>query len=139
MTIATNSPESRLITPETVKKGAIVSCASVPSNLSAAFKDHLDDYLVFDGGYAPLPEGYEVDCIGLPGGGLAHGCFSETLLLGFDGQNSSFAHGKLEPGQVERTLEMAEMYGFELGELIMVDSASGTSGPDSNSKTGEAR
>ena len=121
MTIATSSPESRLITPETVKKGAVVSCASVPSNLSAAFKDHLEDYLVFDGGHARLPEGQEVRFVGLPSGGLAHGCFSETLLLGFDGQNNSFARGSLTPEQVEQTLEMAGLYGFELGELIMVD------------------
>jgi acetylornithine/succinyldiaminopimelate/putrescine aminotransferase/predicted amino acid dehydrogenase len=121
VTIATNSPASRLISPETVKEGAIVSCASVPSNLSRAFTDHLDDYFVFDGGYARLPEGQEIDCAGLPRDGLAHGCFSETLLLGFDGQNGSFARGRLAPEQVEQTLEMAELYGFELGELIMAD------------------
>ena len=121
VTIATSSPESRLVTPEPVKKGAVVSCASVPSNLSAAFKDHLEDYLVFDGGHARLPEGQEIRFVGLPSGGLAHGCFSETLLLGFDGQNNSFARGSLTPEQVEQTLEMAGLYGFELGELIMVD------------------
>ncbi len=121
VTIATNSPESRLISPETVKNGAIVSCASVPSNLSSAFKDHLGDYLVFDGGYARLPEGQEIDCDGFPRDGLAHGCFSETLMLGFDGRNKSFARGRLTPEQVEQTLAMAALYGFELGELIMAD------------------
>lgn len=117
VTIATNSPESRLITPELVKKGAVISCASVPSNLSTAFKDHLQDYFVFDGGYARLPEGHEIDCVGLPGKGLAYGCLSETLLLGFEGQNSSFAKGPIKPEQVERMLAMADLYGFELGDF----------------------
>lgn len=117
VTIATNSTESRLITPGLVKKGSVVSCASVPSNLSTAFKDHMHDYLVFDGGYARLPEGHEIDCVGLPQKGLAHGCLSETILLAFDGRNSSFAKGPIEPEQVEQTLRMADLYGFELGDF----------------------
>jgi hypothetical protein len=59
--------------------------------------------------------------IGFPRDGLAHGCFSETLLLGFDGRNHSFARGRLRPDQVEHTFKLAELYGFELGDLIMVD------------------
>ena len=121
VTIATNSPDSQLISPETVKRGAVVSSASVPSNLSKAFRNHLNDYLVFDGGYARLPEGQELRIIGFPRDGLAHGCFSETLLLGFDGRNHSFARGRLRPDQVEHTFMLAELYGFELGDLIMVD------------------
>ena len=117
VTVATNSPEGRLITPELVKKGAVVSCASVPSNLSVAFKDHLRDYFVFDGGYARLPDGHEINCVGLPAKGLAYGCLSETLLLGFEGQNSSFARGPIKPEQVEQTLRMADLYGFELGDF----------------------
>lgn len=117
VTVATNSTEARLITPELVKKGSIVCCASVPSNLSATFKDHLYDHLVFDGGYARLPEGQSIDCIGLPANGLAYGCLSETLLLGFEGQNSSFARGPIKPEQVERILQMAELYGFALGDF----------------------
>ncbi|HEX9727015.1 MAG TPA: aminotransferase class III-fold pyridoxal phosphate-dependent enzyme [Gemmatimonadales bacterium] len=117
ITIATNSPEAQLITPALVKPGAVVSCASVPSNLSAAFEGHLRDYLVFDGGFARLPEGHEIDCVGLPRNGLAFGCLSETLLLGFDGRNSSFARGRIMPEQVEETLRLAELYGFTLGEF----------------------
>jgi predicted amino acid dehydrogenase len=123
VTIATSSCEGRLITPELVKKGAVVSCASVPSNLSEAFSDHLQDYLVFDGGYARLPEGQEIDCVGIPRKGLAFGCLSETLLLGFDGRNSSFAKGPIKPEQVEQTLEMADLYGFELGDFKLNEEA----------------
>jgi acetylornithine/succinyldiaminopimelate/putrescine aminotransferase/predicted amino acid dehydrogenase len=123
VTIATNSPDSRLITPALVKPGAIVSCASVPSNLSTAFKDHLDDYMVFDGGYARLPEQHEIHCIGLPDNGMAPGCLSETLLLGFEGANGSFARGAIAPEQVNQTLGMAERYGFMLGDLKLNGSA----------------
>lgn len=115
--VATSSPDARLIGPEMVKPGAIVSCASVPSNLSAAFRDRLDDFLVFDGGFARLPEGHEIDCIGLPSGGLAFGCLSETLLLGFAGHERSFARGQLTREQVEYTLMLAERHGFTLGEF----------------------
>lgn len=115
--VATSSPEAQLIGPDTVKPGAIVSCASVPSNLSAAFRDRLDDYLVFDGGFARLPEGHEIDCVGLPAGGLAFGCLSETLLLGFAGHERSFARGPITREQVEYTIALAAQYGFALGEL----------------------
>ncbi|UCD23061.1 MAG: aminotransferase class III-fold pyridoxal phosphate-dependent enzyme [Gemmatimonadota bacterium] len=117
ITVATNSPEGRLITPELVKQGAVVSCASVPSNLSSAFRDHMTQYFVFDGGYARLPEGNKIDCVGLPKRGLAYGCMCETVLLGFDGRNCSFARGPIDPEQVEHTLSMADLYGFELGEF----------------------
>jgi len=77
----------------------------------------MQDYFVFDGGFARLPEGNEIDCIGLPEKGLAFGCLCETILLGFDGQNCSFARGSIKPEQVDRTLSMAELYGFQLGDF----------------------
>lgn len=117
VTIATSSPVARLITPEILPAGAIVSCASVPSNLSATFKDHLHEYFVFDGGYARLPGSQAVDCIGLPRDGLAFGCFSETLLLGFDGCDRSFARGHLTAAQIEEALAMAARHGFALGDF----------------------
>lgn len=117
VTVATSSAESRLIGPDIVKLGAIVSCASVPSNLSGAFHDRLDDFVVFDGGFARLPGGQEVDCVGFPGGGLAFGCFSETVLLGLAGHDRSFARGAITPGQVRTALRLAAEQGFVLGEL----------------------
>lgn len=135
VTIATSSPDARLITPELVRRGSIVSCASVPSNLSEAFKDHLNEYLVFDGGYALLPDGHAIECIGLPGNGMAPGCLSETLLLGFEGQNSSFARGPITPEQVDQTLELARRYGFTLGHFKL--NGSGYRGiPHSESRDG---
>jgi predicted amino acid dehydrogenase len=117
VTVATSSAEGRLIGPEIIKPGAIVSCASMPSNLSTAFRDRLDDYFVFDGGLASLPDGQAVDCVGLPSGGLAFGCFSETLLLGFAGCDRSFARGPITAEQVHWTLERAAEHGFALGEF----------------------
>jgi acetylornithine/succinyldiaminopimelate/putrescine aminotransferase/predicted amino acid dehydrogenase len=123
VTVATNSPASRLISPELVRPGAVVACASVPSNLSAAFADRLGEFLVFDGGYARLPgaQGISIDCIGLPGDGQAFGCLSETLLLGLDGCSRSFARGPLTPEQVHETLAMAERHGFSLGDFKLND------------------
>jgi acetylornithine/succinyldiaminopimelate/putrescine aminotransferase/predicted amino acid dehydrogenase len=123
VTIATSSPQGDLITPALVRKGALVACASVPSNLSAAFKDHLREYLVFDGGYARLPDGQDIEFVGLPRGGLAYGCLSETLILGFDGRNSSFTTGPIAPEQVDDVLELAGAYGFEMGGFKLDDEA----------------
>jgi len=115
--IATNSPDKNLVGPRNAKKGAIICCASVPSNLSAVFKKHMDDYFVFDGGFARLPEESHIDCVGMPGGTLAYGCLSETLLLAFEGRNRSFARGPLTVAQVQETIRLAERYGFTLGEF----------------------
>ena len=68
--------------------------------LSAAFRRHMDDYFVFDGGFARLPEGSRIDFVGMPGGTLAYGCLSETLLLAFDKRKASFARGPLTVAQV---------------------------------------
>jgi predicted amino acid dehydrogenase len=115
--VATNSTNSRLVGPDQVKKGAIVGCASVPSNLSRSFEGQVDDYFVFDGGFARLPEGSSIDFVGMPKNGLAFGCLSETLLLGFEGTNRSFSKGDINPIKVLETLRMAEDYGFSLGEF----------------------
>jgi len=115
--VATNSTNGRLIGPDTVKPGAIVCSASVPSNLSDAFRDRLGEYLVFDGGFARLPEDNVIDWVGLPTGGLAFGCLSETLLLGFEGRSHSFAKGPIRVDQVRHILEVAEQFGFRLGEF----------------------
>ncbi|MCZ6573677.1 MAG: aminotransferase class III-fold pyridoxal phosphate-dependent enzyme [Planctomycetota bacterium] len=115
--VATNSTDGGLITPDLVRRGAIVCCASMPSNLCATFREHMDDYFVFDGGLARLPEGNEIRCTGLPTGGLSYGCLSETLLMGFEGKSRTFAKGVLRADQVQEALELAELHGFTLGEF----------------------
>jgi predicted amino acid dehydrogenase len=119
--VATNSPNKKMISPKTVKKGAIICCASVPSNLSEAFKDHMDEYFVFDGGFARMPEGTDINLPGMPGRNQTYGCLAETLLLGFDGRNHSFARGALAARQVYATMELAEQYGFGLGDFKLGD------------------
>ena len=118
--IATNSPDN-MIKPELIKEGAIVCCASVPSNLSDTFKNHLDKYFVFDGGFAKLPEGNVIDFVGMPKQGMAYGCLSETLIMAFNGQNSSFAKGQINIKQVMKTIELSDLYGFEVGDFRLGD------------------
>ncbi len=125
---ATNSPDPDLIKPDLVKRGAIVCCASVPSNLSSEFEQHLDRYVAFDGGLAQLPENSTVDFVGMPSDQLAYGCLAETFLLGFDGHNHSFCKGRLSSEQVYQTINLAQTHGFSLGQLklnqIMLDNYS---------------
>lgn len=117
--IATNSVDPELVRPEMVKEGAIVCCASLPSNISSRFDSLQDTYRSFDGGLAKLPEDSTIDFVGMPGDQMAFGCLSETLLLGFDGQNHSFCKGELTTDQVYRTIELAKQYHFDLGELTL--------------------
>jgi len=119
--IATNSPD-KLITPDSVNEGSIVCCASVPSNLDEAFKDHLDKYFVFDGGFTKMPEGNIIDFVGMPKNGMTYGCLGETLLMAFGGQNSSFAKGELNIKQVMKTIELAGTFKFEVGDFRLGDS-----------------
>ncbi len=119
--IATNSTDTLLITPEKVKKGAIICCASVPSNLSEQFKGVTDEYFVFDSGYAKLPGDNKIDCIGMPKDGLVYGCLGETILLALDETKKSFSKGKVTSRKILETIEMAEKYGFELGKFVLGD------------------
>ncbi|HHI92617.1 MAG TPA: aminotransferase class III-fold pyridoxal phosphate-dependent enzyme [Gammaproteobacteria bacterium] len=118
---ATNSTDRELIRPDLVKPDAIVCCTSIPSNLSRQFNQDDSTQLAFDGGLAKLPEGAQINFVGMPKDGLAFGCMAETLLLGFDGQNHSFCKGMLTAEQVYRTIELAELHGFSLGELKLDD------------------
>jgi predicted amino acid dehydrogenase len=115
--VATNSPDPNLIHPDMVKPGALVCCSSIPSNLSAQFEENLNRNLAFDGGLAQLPEGSRIDFVGMPGGRLTYGCLAETLLLGFEGRNHSFSKGAITSEQVYEILNMAETYGFSLGDI----------------------
>jgi acetylornithine/succinyldiaminopimelate/putrescine aminotransferase/predicted amino acid dehydrogenase len=117
--IATNSPDSELVRPDMVKEGAIVCCASMPSNISPQFDSKQATYCAFDGGLARLPEDSDIDFVGLPKNQLAYGCLSETLLVGFDGQNHSFSKGPLDTEQVYKAIKLAQAYGFELGKLTL--------------------
>jgi hypothetical protein len=118
---ATNSTDRELIRPDMVKPDAIVCCTSIPSNLSRQFNQNDSTQLAFDGGLAKLPEDSQINFVGMPTEGLAYGCMAETLLLGFDGQNHSFCKGTLSAAQVYRTIELAELHGFALGDLKLDD------------------
>jgi acetylornithine/succinyldiaminopimelate/putrescine aminotransferase/predicted amino acid dehydrogenase len=116
--VATNSADAALIRPEMVRRDAIVSCSSVPSNLDPNFAA-FQDILAFSGGLAQLPGRSEIRFVGMPERGMAYGCLAETLLLGFDGCNHSFAKGSLEPALVHQVLEWADIHGFKLGPFTL--------------------
>jgi predicted amino acid dehydrogenase len=115
--VATNSPDARLLSPSDVTPGSIVVSASVPSNLCEQFEQAPGSTLVFDGGHARLPVGNEIHFLGMPDNGLAYGCLAETIMIALEGDTESFAKGRLSRDQILRTLEIAERYGFELGEF----------------------
>jgi acetylornithine/succinyldiaminopimelate/putrescine aminotransferase/predicted amino acid dehydrogenase len=119
--IATNSSDANLISPEKVKPGSIVCCASVPSNLSVQFKDHTDKFMVFDSGYAKLPDDNTIDFIGMPKDGLVYGCLAETILLALKDSRKSYAKGHITSEMIIETLNLADDHGFELGKYVLGD------------------
>ncbi|MDH5524652.1 MAG: aminotransferase class III-fold pyridoxal phosphate-dependent enzyme [Desulfobulbaceae bacterium] len=119
--VATNSNDEDLLQPDHLKPGTIICCASVPSNLSTELQAQPDNFLTFDGGLARLPDNSNINFVGMPKDGMCYGCMAETLLLGFDGHNHSFAKGTLTPEHIYTTIEMANMYGMELGPLKLGD------------------
>ncbi len=119
--IATNSSDANLITPDQVKPGSIVCCASVPSNLSNQFKDYGDKYFVFDSGYAKLPDNNVIDSIGMPKDGLVYGCLAETILLALSENMHSFSKGNISSTKIIETLNLADDQGFELGKFVLGD------------------
>ncbi|MBN2165864.1 MAG: aminotransferase class III-fold pyridoxal phosphate-dependent enzyme [Marinilabiliaceae bacterium] len=119
--IATNSSDTWLVNPSNVKKGSIICCASVPSNLSEQFKGKTDDYFVFDSGYAKMPGDNAIDCVGMPKDGMVYGCLGETILMALDDKTESFSKGKISSRRILETIEMADKYGFELGKFVLGD------------------
>ena len=119
--VSTNSPDPELIKPAMVQPDAIVACVSVPSNLSSQFNQLRQEgrgyQHVFDSGLAKLPEGSVIRFVGFPEGTNAFGCLSETIMLGFEGTNSSYSKGNIQPRQIYELIRMQNSHGFQLGDL----------------------
>ena len=112
--VGTNSAQE-LVGSEHLKKGAVVLDLSVPSNVRDDVRKN-SDFTYFQAGLArfhrcqvcrhhwfPLPPG------------TWYACLSETLTLGLNGVDQSFALGKLTKQSVEQALKYAENIGVGLG------------------------
>jgi len=111
---ATSSSEV-LITPETLKLGAIVCDMSRPSNVSKQVLSKRPDVLVIDGGVVALPNkpdlgwnfGFEK--------GEAFACMSETIMLALDKHYKHISIGAdLSLEHLEYVRKLASKQGFEL-------------------------
>jgi acetylornithine/succinyldiaminopimelate/putrescine aminotransferase/predicted amino acid dehydrogenase len=118
--LSTNSENPDLIKPEFYKPEAILCCVSLPSNISENFKNS-SGQLAFDGSLARLPEGSEINFVGMPKRGLTYGCLSETLVLAFEGHNHSYSKGEIKSKQVYDIMEKGLLNGFDLGSLKLND------------------
>lgn len=133
--VSTNSPDPELIKPAMVQPNAIVACVSVPSNLSRQFnqlRQFTGDYQhVFDSGLAKLPGSSVIRFVGFPEGSNAFGCLSETIMLGFEGTNSSYSKGNIQPRQIYELIRMQNTHGFQLGDLELNHELLNVSSPES--------
>jgi acetylornithine/succinyldiaminopimelate/putrescine aminotransferase/predicted amino acid dehydrogenase len=118
--VATNSSDTNLVTPDNVKSGSIVCCASVPSNLSEQFKETSKDIFAFDSGYAKLPGDNAIDLIGMPKEGMVFGCLGETILLALNDEKASYK-GAISSEKITKVIELAEKFDFETGRFALGD------------------
>src|SRR5690606_12855935 len=114
--LATDSTDSELIRPGMLKPGAIVCCASVPTNLSRSFLND-STRTAFDGGLARLPGKGSINYPGFPANGLSYGCHCEALMIAAEGAESPRSVGKLTLDNLESAWSLAKKHGFELGAL----------------------
>jgi acetylornithine/succinyldiaminopimelate/putrescine aminotransferase/predicted amino acid dehydrogenase len=121
--VATNSADLELIKPHMLKPGAVVCCVSVPSNVSFDLVAARPDCFVYSGGLAKLPEGSEINFVGLPSGGLAWACLAETIFLGLAGAKHSVGRGRVRPYQIPSIVALARQYGFSMGPLRTIAEA----------------
>jgi len=119
--IATSSAEE-FVTPEMLRRGAVICDMSRPPNVSRRVEKERPDVLVLDGGVIEVPGrpwfgwnfGYEQ--------GLAYACMSETMMLALERDYQDTSLGSdLTPASVLRFRELARKHGFKLAGLRSFD------------------
>jgi len=113
---ASNSPEP-VIFPQVLGKGAHIICdISVPMDTSAEVKLQCPNVDVILGGLVQLPLNPDFYVPGIPlEPGYSFACMAETLLMGLEGIQQNYSHGRLHKQQVEQIKKIADKHGFKLG------------------------
>lgn len=111
LVVLLTSAADALIGPEHLRSGAVVLDATQPRNTGPELLRRRPDVRVLDGGVVDVPG------LRLRGGsiGLAPGqtfaCLAETMLLSLSGHRGHFSLGRPTLDQVDRTIEIADMFG----------------------------
>lgn len=112
--VATSSLE-RLITPDYLKRGAIICDMSRPSNVSEEVLKERPDVLVIDGGIIAMPSSPDLGWNFGFERGTGFACMSETIMLALEKRYEHASLGAdLNLKQLEMMRELAKKQGFSL-------------------------
>ena len=119
--VVTSSNSSRsIIHPEHLSPNSKIICdLAVPPDVDKSVSMIYPDLLQIMGGVVRLPQGNDfiVGGIPLPRGHI-FACMGETLVMGLDEcNNSSGSIGAVQSNEVYQTLDLADKFGFKLGQL----------------------
>ncbi|MEO7966985.1 MAG: hypothetical protein ABIT38_24060, partial [Gemmatimonadaceae bacterium] len=108
-----------LITPEILKRDAVIIDISVPSNVDPAVFLQRPDVAAYHGALAQLPNSQSLATDWLPRPrGQVYACLAETITLGFSGHVGHFSLGQLRKSQVVEVLQLAGRVGLEMGRPV---------------------
>ena len=119
--VVTSSNSSRpIIYPEHLSSNSRIICdLAVPQDVAPSVGMIYPDLMQIMGGIVRLPESnnFLVGGIPLPRGHV-FACMGETLVMGLDEcENFSGSIGSVRPEEVYQTLDLADKFGFELGQF----------------------
>lgn len=118
---ATSSLEA-LITPDVLKRGAVVCDMSRPSNVSKEVLEERPDVLVIDGGVIALPGSPDLGWNFGFEKGTAFACMSETMMLALEGRYEHMSIGAdLSLEHLELMRGLAKKLGFTLAGFRAFD------------------
>lgn len=110
---ATNSLH-KLITPDSLKSGAIVCDISRPSNIREDVCRKRPDVMVIDGGIIQLPGTNLLGFDSSLSEGRAYACMAETMMLALEQQYQDTSLGfHLDLAEVKKMEELADRHGFK--------------------------
>lgn len=119
--VATSSLDT-LITPQLVKRGAVICDMSRPSNVSEAVLEERPDVLVIDGGVIAVPNSPDLGWNFGFEKGTAFACMSETMMLALEKRYENTSLGAdLNLGQLEMMRDLAARQGFTLAGFRAFD------------------
>lgn len=119
--VATSSLE-RLITPDSLKRGAVVCDMSRPSNIREDVLEKRPDVLVIDGGVIAMPSSPDLGWNFGFEEGTGFACMSETIMLALEKRYEHASLGAdLNLRQLEMMRELAKEQGFSLAGFRNLD------------------
>lgn len=115
--VVATSASGAIISPEMLKRDAIVYDITQPQNVSVDVQKKRPDVLIVDGGIVKLPDDVSVRVqMGLPQG-TTFACLTETMLIAAENYKKNFSIGDVQLDQVTYISNVAEKYAFELAPL----------------------